>query len=199
MKRSGLLAVLMAVTILGITGFQLYWLRQNYEREKKTLDIKAEVTFRETIFHLQASKLRLDGLVTDSSDKRRVKILMPDGENVKVRFGPKEKIVSTINVIRNKLNDSLKGEGRGGMIVTMDRKHSGVTMDSIKIISKDSLGHNRIPRPGQDHIFNILYDVDSLQDSIKLDEINTAYSHAMKKEEDDHTIFHYKVRQRRCF
>ena len=167
MKRSGLLAVLMAVTILGITGFQLYWLRQNYEREKKTLAIKAEVTFRETIFHLQASKLKLDGLISDSSDKGRVKFFMEDGENVKVRFAPKEEIVSTINVIRNKLNDSLKGEIKAGMIVTMDRSKSGITMDSVKFVRQlaDSFGDKRVLRPGKDHIINLLYGVDSLQDS----------------------------------
>ncbi len=176
MKRSGLLAVLMAVTILGITGFQLYWLKQNYDREKKTLAIKAEVTFRETIFHLQASKLKLDAFISDSPDKARVKIFMEDGENVKVRFAPKEEIVSTINVIRHKLNDSLKGEGKGGMIVTMDRSKSGITMDSIQF-------DKRVARPGKDHIINLLYGVDSLQDSIKLEEITPAYSHAMERQE----------------
>ena len=50
----------MGVAILGITGFQLYWLQQNYSREKKSLSIKAEVAFRETVMQLQVSKLKLD-------------------------------------------------------------------------------------------------------------------------------------------
>ena len=53
------LATLMGVTILGIIAFQLYWLKQNYDREKKNLDVKTDITFRETIRRLQAVEIKI--------------------------------------------------------------------------------------------------------------------------------------------
>jgi two-component system, OmpR family, phosphate regulon sensor histidine kinase PhoR len=177
MKRRKIIPdpVLMVISILGITAFLLYWLKQSYDREKKSLTIKSEVTFRETIFHLQASKLKLDGFISDTSDNGRVKVFTKDGEQVKVRFNPKEEVISTINIIRDKLKDSLRAEVKTGMIISMDKNQAGMPGDSIKF-------ERRISRQGHDHIFNVLYGVDSLQDSLKPEEITTAYSHAMKKQ-----------------
>jgi two-component system phosphate regulon sensor histidine kinase PhoR len=37
----------------------------------------------------------------------------------------------------------------------------------------------------RDHLFQVLYGVDSIQDSLKLKEINTAYADALKQEKLD--------------
>ncbi|MES1216404.1 MAG: HAMP domain-containing sensor histidine kinase [Bacteroidota bacterium] len=50
--------VLMFITLLVITGFQVYWLRDNYYREKKALEIKTNGLFRETVRHVQDSVLK---------------------------------------------------------------------------------------------------------------------------------------------
>jgi two-component system, OmpR family, phosphate regulon sensor histidine kinase PhoR len=167
---------LMLISILGITAFLLYWLKESYDREKKSLAIKSEVAFRETIFHLQASKLKLDGFVSDTSEKGKINFFSQDGKHVKIRINPKEEIVSTINVISDKLKDSLKAEIKTGMIITTGKKPPDLTTDSVRI-------ERRITGQGRDHIFNVLYGVDSLQDSLKLEEITTAYSLAMKKQQ----------------
>jgi two-component system phosphate regulon sensor histidine kinase PhoR len=60
MKKLRWSAILMAITILGITGFQGYWLKDNYKREKQNLEIKTNVDFRQTILQLQAAKLKLE-------------------------------------------------------------------------------------------------------------------------------------------
>ncbi|MBL7746953.1 MAG: hypothetical protein JNM19_05965, partial [Chitinophagaceae bacterium] len=118
MNRLRWLALLMVVAILGITGFQLYWLRQNYEREKNTLSLKTEMSFQETIMQLQVSKLKLDGAIWNKADSGngKMRVLMRDdsGKRTHVRFKPKDEIVSTINIIRNKLKDSLKANPAGG-------------------------------------------------------------------------------------
>jgi two-component system phosphate regulon sensor histidine kinase PhoR len=62
MKKLRWLAILMSITILGITGFQGYWLNENYEREKQNLDLKTNGIFRQSIQHLQAAKLNLEKL-----------------------------------------------------------------------------------------------------------------------------------------
>ncbi|MEO7982862.1 MAG: HAMP domain-containing sensor histidine kinase [Bacteroidota bacterium] len=184
MNRFRWLALLMGVAILSITGFQVYWLRQNYAREKKSLNIKAEMTFRETIMHLQVAKLKLDGVTWKGTDSMggKMKIIMQesDGGPVTVRFKPKEEIISTINVIRNKLGkDSLgaRKDLKPGMVITMNNTSvsEGDTMKFDRRIQ-------RLPGGRDNHIINLLYGVDSLQDSLRLTEIDSAYALALKKE-----------------
>ena len=184
MNRLRWLALLMGVAILGITGFQLYWLKQNYAREKETLTIKTEMTFRETVLQLQVAKLNLDGVTWNGKDssKGKMKIVMEEknGEGVRVRFQPKQEIVSTINVIRSKLRDSLKVNpgGKPGM-VTISMNNTSVNMDGD---SKKFDRHMQGPRRSGEHIFNLLYGVDSLQDSLRLSEIDSAYTKALEEE-----------------
>ena len=80
--------------------------------------------FRETVMKLQVSKLKLDGVMidSDSTGKGGLKIFIGEDDKRKVRFRPKEEIVSTINVIRDKLTDSLKkdtAKGKKGMVISM--------------------------------------------------------------------------------
>jgi two-component system phosphate regulon sensor histidine kinase PhoR len=180
MNRSRWLALLMGVAILGITGFQAYWLKQSYAREKKALAIKTGAAFRETILSLQVSKLKLDGAWSDTTGGKKLKILMNDDsrEQVNIRVGPKEKIVSTINVITSKLKDSLKIRRgmKSGVVISMDQTSGNINRDSIKFIRP-------IPGPpGDDHIFNLLYGVDSLQDSLRVTEIDSAFTKVLKEE-----------------
>ena len=171
------LAVLMGITILGITGFQLYWLKENYNREAKALSIKSEITFRQSIQQLQVAKLKLEGIPGDSTGKGQVKIIMADragGGKINVQFSPKTEIMSTVNVIGEKLKDSLKKKNR--MFITTDKMTVNLRADS-------NIFDQHIP-PGrhQDRIIEMLYGVDSLQDSITLKEIDTVYSKAMKRQ-----------------
>ena len=184
MKKSSSLAVLMGVAILGITGFQLYWLKQNYDREEKSLKIKTEMAFRETILQLQVAKLKLDGTIWNGRDssKGKMKIIMHEknGEQVSVRIEPKQEIVSTINVIRGKLQDSLKknlGEKPGMITISMKETSTGQDKNSIKIDRQIQGSHGN-----GDGIFSLLYGVDSLQEPLRLTEIDSAFSTALKAE-----------------
>lgn len=156
------LSLLMAVAILGITGFQAYWLKENYEREKRTLAIKTAAIFRESILRLQGSKLKLDGFEWgDSTHKGKVKIFMADGsEKISMKLAPRQEIVSTINVISDKIKDSVRHTVRSGMIISGSN-------DSLRLVRRAE------PGPGRDHIFNMLVGVDSLQDSLKVAEIDS--------------------------
>src|ERR1041385_7364216 len=98
------LGILMGVTMLGITTFQIYWLKQNYDREKKNLLIKTEITFRETVRNLQGLKFKLNKIFPDSSGRGNVRIFV-DGRGhgiPKVRRDGKAEIVETINILNEK-------------------------------------------------------------------------------------------------
>lgn len=174
------LKLLMFVTILGVAGFQLYWLKESYDREKKTLDIKADVAFHETVERLQVSKLRLD-IPGDSSHHGDVKIFISDGRDgentMRVRGMAKDKVMSTINIISSQLRDSLKEKAiKNGMIVSMNKSD---------VIYRHDSGRNHIPPERSREMVQFLYGVDSLQDSVKLVEIDHTYARAIKEENID--------------
>jgi two-component system phosphate regulon sensor histidine kinase PhoR len=60
MKTTGkaYLPLLMGITLLVVTGFQLFWLSQIYRREKENLDARTGIEFRDAMLKLQASALR---------------------------------------------------------------------------------------------------------------------------------------------
>ncbi len=182
MKRRKIIPdpVLMVLSILGIAAFQFYWLKQSYEREEKTLAIKSEATFRQTIQQLQVAKLKLNGITPGSFHKKEGTHFEggdSNGNRVSVRFSPKEEIISTINVIRSKLDDSLKNnpDVKAGMIISLDNTSFKYDHDSLNFDKKVSIR-------SQDRIIQLLYGVDSLQDSLRMKEIDTAYSIAMKQQ-----------------
>lgn len=60
MKRTGkaYLPMLMAVTLIVITGFQLFWLSQIFRREKDNLNRRSYAEFSDAVLKLQAQKFR---------------------------------------------------------------------------------------------------------------------------------------------
>lgn len=183
MRRLRWLGILMVVAILAITGFQLYWLQQNYTREQQNLSIRTEVIFRETIMQLQVSKLKLDGLLRSGTDSSRgdIRVITHNkmGEDLQVRVTPKQEIISSINVISSKLRDSIPGilKGKTGMVITMNNTSLNINRDSVKFHSEG------MPPQRGGQIFNLLYGVDSLQDSLRVHEIDSAYAVGLKKEQ----------------
>jgi len=179
MNKLKWLAILMGVAIAASTGFQIYWLTQNYKREKKSLAIKTNMAFRETIMKLQVAKLKLDGINWNDSVGKDVKIFVNDGDTrVKVRRNPKTEIVSTFNIIGDRLKDSLKKDTNRKMFITMNKTSLGLHNDT-SIIEQEFTG----PTPGdKNHFFNLIYGVDSLQDSLSVNEIDSAYAIALQKE-----------------
>lgn len=167
--------------MLGITAFQIYWLKQNYDREKKNLQVKTNISFHESIRKLQGLKLKLEKILPDSLQNGAAVSLVVDGRKpMRIRMGPKEEIVSTIDILKSKLRDSVKEREpfKAGMIVTSHERSFNFKVDSS---GKEFDG---LPRR-KDYIFKMLYDVDSLQDTLKLQEIKSEYSKALKDQSID--------------
>src|SRR5439155_18649201 len=106
--------VLMLITIMVIIGFQVYWLKDNYDGEKKTLQIKTNVAFEETVQALQSAKLKLPYPFTnDSLHKGKTRIFIDEDLT---RAGTdtgsmlRHKVITLVNNIRDKINDSEKND-----------------------------------------------------------------------------------------
>jgi two-component system, OmpR family, phosphate regulon sensor histidine kinase PhoR len=159
---------LMVVTILAISGFQVYWISKSYEREERTLDMRTNMLFRETIRQLQTTKLKLDRLGTDTAGTTNIYVQRKQGDKSRIRILQKEKMVGMMDVIMQRTNDSARPRI---LLRSADR-------DSIHLT-------NAGMSPRQSRIMQFLFDVDSLQDSIKVKEIETAYAKRLEEQNLD--------------
>jgi two-component system phosphate regulon sensor histidine kinase PhoR len=168
MKNIKWMPSLMAITILVIAGFQVYWLHKAYEREDRTLDMRTNMLFRETIRSIQASKLKLDSLVNDSSGSARIFIQQERGKWPRIKALPREKMIGMVDVLMQRTNGH-----RGGKQEIIFRRGDSVRVFNEKI------------SPRQNRIMQFLFDVDALQDSIRIAEIEKAYAKRLAEQNLD--------------
>ena len=168
-------------------------------KEKRNLEFRSSVVFKETVRKLQAKKLNLDRVFNDSTGKIKIEVM--DGE-APIGFPghPEEQLTNVLNDVTIRINDSLRNaeldlEERPNVII----KREGLQKDSLMrfipgkgnmIISmsesftRDSINKGRMYErkglPGE--FFRFLYNVDSLQDSLRVKEIDSACRIAFRKE-----------------
>ncbi|HWJ26964.1 MAG TPA: hypothetical protein VNS32_10510, partial [Flavisolibacter sp.] len=169
LKNIKWLPVLMGLTILAIAAFQFYWLNKAYDREERTLEMRTNILFRETVRSLQAAKLKLDrfndtaktpALVLHRNKSGHVQIVTPDS-----------KLEGMIDVVMNKMTDS-----SGNTLVIAQKMQ-----DSLRFL-------NRVFPGRRDRMLQFLFDVDSLQDSIKIPELDSAYCKRLDEQNLDATF-----------
>lgn len=170
----------MLLSILGITVFMFYWLKESYKREERALDIKTSAAFEQTIRQLQVSKLKLGNISHDSLPPRpvmQIKRVIRDidkDESLMVTMPAKKGMTSTINVIQGKLKDSLK-KNHGRMFISINET----------TVSKDSLNFVAGPPDKADdkeRFVQLLYNIDSLQDPLSAKEIDSVFRRQLVKE-----------------
>ena len=166
MKNIKWMPSLMAITILVIAGFQVYWLNKAYEREERTLDMRTNMLFRETIRGIQASKLKLDSLANDSASNARIFIEQERGKRPRIKVLPREKMIGMVDVLMQRTH------GAGKREIVFRRG------DSIRVF-------NEKISPRQNRIMQFLFDVDALQDSIRIAEIEKVYAKRLAEQNLD--------------
>jgi two-component system, OmpR family, phosphate regulon sensor histidine kinase PhoR len=179
--------VLMVLTILGIAGFQYYWLKKAYLREQRTLEMRSNFTFRETVHSLQASKLKLDKFDTamprifiSGSDapvrritvERPARIRMTDSADNKY----KETVTGTVEAIGKQLAER-GGENR---TLLLSDSPAGDTTDADR----------RKSFRKREKLMQFLYEVENPQDSVRVAEIDSALK---KKLQQQNIIVPYTI------
>jgi two-component system phosphate regulon sensor histidine kinase PhoR len=168
---------LMFITILVITGFQFYWLKNTYDTEKRTMQIKANVAFQETVRRLQAVQLKLkEPFFPDSPHRGKMRIFIDDDVHHEGRPAgiAGREIVTVVNAIGEKLRDSLKNNGA---VIITNKKSNPL------YIPTDSLSTTFQKRISPDNnIYQFLYGIDSLQDSLKVPQITNSYKKRLVEE-----------------
>ena len=190
--------LLMAITIIIIAGFQVYWLRENYIKEKGNLEFRSNVVFKETVRRLQAKKLNLNKVFSDSTGKVRVEMMDTDGP-LGFTGHPAEQITDVLNDVTLNLGDSVEGTRthldrrpnivirRGDLkdsILRLPPRKGNMVISMSETFSKDSVSrgmfYERKGPPGD--VFKFLYSVDSLQDSLRVMEVDSAVRVAFDNE-----------------
>lgn len=163
-KQIKWLPLLMAITIAGIAAFQLYWLRKTYEREERTLEMRTNMAFRETVTQLQVSKLKLDYINLDSLQFAGSPGLpAPDRPPIRFQMHADEKMRNMVQVLSRKAKDSANTK-----FVLRERGDSG------RRYKANYKQRNRL--------IQFLYDVDSLQDPVTVPEIQAAYKKSLQQQ-----------------
>jgi len=180
MKKLRWLTALMGITLLVITGFQVYWLKNNYDREKKTLEIKAQVGFQEAVRRLQVLKFKL-GLPGDTLHKGKMRVFVTDDMQGDHQFGVntsprKTEVITLVNSLRDKISDTLIKRMKGPEMIIGTQKGAMIKRDSMPGEFEQELKVN-----GKS-FYKYFSGIDSLQDSLKVPEITAAYSKSLKEE-----------------
>ena len=164
LKQIKWLPVLMGLTLAGITAFQIYWINKAVERENRTLEIRTNGMFRETVHRLQASKLKLEKLGMDSLLLTSRVVVERGGRGKRpsphMRMGPHDKMIGLVNVLTERVKDTVAGE----RIIFTEKP----VADSGRTFRNTLHQRNRL--------MQFLYDVDSLQEPLSVEEIVAAYS-----------------------
>ena len=169
MKKLRWPAILMITAIIAVTGFQLYWLKNNYDREKQNLDIRTMSSFRQTILRLQSSKLGFDRFSLNF-DQTRIPDTVTSSTKGNRGFDDRrnrrrEPEINFVSLLQEKLKDSLwitdsaKKTGANGIKTTI-RLSAGVDSVSPKPLTvKEVRIENNNKVPGQ--VISINDDKDS--------------------------------------
>jgi two-component system, OmpR family, phosphate regulon sensor histidine kinase PhoR len=110
--------ILMLSAILAVTGFQGYWLKNNYDREKQNLEIITNASFRQTVIRLQASKLEFERFTLELDSSINPTIIMEERrrrfQELNRTFSKKnEPVVTIVSLMQEKFRDSLKIDDSG--------------------------------------------------------------------------------------
>lgn len=176
MKAAGkaYLPLLMGLTLLIITGFQVFWLAQMYKREKENLMTRSNIEFRDAIFRLQAMKLKARFDSQGRSDST-LNITIRRDLDSSLPFEKAENVVGLANLING--NDTTQ---RGGKGVRMERLEMEIN-SSPKIIINNNGESRTVDFKGPDSqsrggnvFFTMIRDIDAIADSIDIDTLYSA-------------------------
>jgi two-component system, OmpR family, phosphate regulon sensor histidine kinase PhoR len=163
------------ITLLIVVSFQGYWLYDNYTREKKTLAIKTNMAFRESVFELQAFKLKLDKINGDTgTTPATVRVFVNDDDINKQENRPDIDNIEMINVLSDRGRDTVN---KKRIVVSLNHSAVWYHGDSAK------------RRPG-DKFIQLLSGVDSLHDTLTVKEITQKFNEKLK---EDKTIIPFAI------
>ncbi len=184
----------MIIAIVAISGFQVYWLRNNYDRESQSLHLKTSTLFHETVMSLHAAKLSFNG---DKGTWQNARQLPRMQAPLRVREVPG---MSVMNILQEKMKDTILRDSARSFFISYSNSMT-YSMDSLpptrevfhRVIGRDSTGKTVGPiirnerLSGDNQILRLMINVDSTikMDSVKMEDMEAAYTKTLDREEID--------------
>ncbi|HEY9256965.1 HAMP domain-containing sensor histidine kinase [Chitinophaga sp.] len=186
-------AILIALTILLITAFQAYWLSKNYREEEKLFTSRTNILFRETIFRLQAAKLKLDSNFSLRIQDRQGVMRISNVLTERYRDSTMPRMpMQTVSVVGGvpAIPAAAAGTIASGWAPTADhgRAMPATMMVALKdppppFPENDSFNVAYVTKTAPTvRVYDFLAGVDSLRDSITVKEITDRYRAALDRE-----------------
>ena len=124
--------------MLVITGFQIYWLRNNYERENQNLEIFSYQAFQETLNNLQVSKLHFKEAMPMKktfTDTSNIVLKQIDIERDSLKHSSGKEILGLANAFRVRMMDSSwkGGNIRPSISIVIKQDSLPMKMDSFYV------------------------------------------------------------------
>jgi len=162
----------MLLAILAITGFQGYWLTKNYKEEVADLHLRSNIIFRDAVNECQFIKLKLDS-------------------NFKFKVSTTKNAMLMLNNVKDRIT-----------FRQSDSPGTGLPAKSTLIVTKDMWTERRVPEKemdtaggrvvhyvnkpdGQTAFIKVLQGVDSLQDSITVEDVTKKFESMLQQEKMD--------------
>lgn len=166
--------VLMIITLIAITGFQLYWLHNNYKDAQRNLEVQTNIAFQETVRGQQIKMLKLNYFIRPDG-RSTEKILVLD-KLANPRIEPdhfrEDEIVTTVSALRKKVPDSVEVKN---VVIAMRKDSVNHDSDNAKISFKGNF------KVDSDNFVKLELNLDSLHDSLQVPKLTKAYSQALKE------------------
>lgn len=178
MKNFRWLLLLMGTALLIIIGFQLYWLNDSYVRETRSLEVRSNLMFRETIRRLQSSRFNLNQLQSDSVSDKKFHFIIKEGQPITSSQRKNTDMVAMMNMVRDRMSDTMKKDPgvQEAMYMAFEKRQKEKGNDSTK--EKRRREYNFMG----DRVHQMMAGIDSLQDSLKIADITTAYKKVLDEE-----------------
>jgi two-component system, OmpR family, phosphate regulon sensor histidine kinase PhoR len=176
MKPAGkaYLPLLMGITLLVVTGFQLFWLSQIFKREKETLDTRTGIEFRDAMLKLQAKELRYK-LQSQKGQDSSFNYIIKTGSDSSDLDDKTAAMVGMVDIMNG--NDSMSQGENGIAVETMEMQIN----QSPRIIISNKRAGRTIDIKGPDSMLkngNILVTmikkIDSITESIDSADLHKA-------------------------
>ena len=159
---------MIVVSLVAITGFQAYWLWGNYAGSIQTLQTRANLYFTQAVYAMQARQFQKQFNLSDSNmnmriskGEQRMDVLLFNntGEEVSGMMNIMREVKEAPDVHIHTRMDSLLG--KGGKAITK------IVLDSVQV---KTVTVTRDEKKG-DRFFQVLSGIDSLKDSIPVNEL----------------------------
>ncbi|RYY87798.1 MAG: HAMP domain-containing histidine kinase [Chitinophagaceae bacterium] len=164
------LPLLMVLAVACIAAFQVYWLNEAWQRESRSLGRGSNFIFRESVRQLQASKIRLDKFIPDSSAN---KVMVRAYGSKQITFATDSNIAGMVQMLNERMvRERFADSSRIGRALVLREER---IPDSIELTRRRRFKE-------RDRLFQVMFDAETPGDSIRVRDVDSLFGRRMRQQ-----------------